>query len=64
MQPQNPVTDVCFVRSSPTDTAPRETTEHSDDGDVIGAVRFETSCAPEVQTAFDRAVATLHSFEF
>ena len=31
---------------------------------MIGAVRFETSCAPEGQAAFDRAVATLHSFEF
>lgn len=32
--------------------------------DVIGAVRFQTSCVSQVQSAFDRAVATLHSFEF
>jgi tetratricopeptide (TPR) repeat protein len=76
MQPQNPVlvtalsilSLTCASCAAPpggaSGTAPRETTEHSDDGDVIGAVRFETSCAPEVQTAFDRAVATLHSFEF
>ena len=32
--------------------------------DVVGDVRFETSCSEEVQGAFDAAVATLHSFEF
>jgi len=43
------------VPGAPTNTA---------DSDVLGAVSFETSCAAEVQDAFDRAVATLHSFEF
>lgn len=46
------------------DSAHGEATEHTADGDVIGAVRFQTSCAAEAQPAFDRAVATLHSFEF
>jgi hypothetical protein len=76
MQPKNPVfvtalsilSLTCASCAAPpgdnAGTAPGETTEHADDGDVIGAVRFETSCAPKVQTAFDRAVATLHSFEF
>ncbi len=30
----------------------------------LGTVHFETSCAPEVGVAFDRAVALLHSFWF
>ena len=32
--------------------------------DVVGNVRFETSCAEDVQDPFDDAVAMLHSFEF
>ena len=76
MQPKNPVLVTALSILSLTcascavppgdapGTAPGETTEHADDGDVIGAVRFETSCATKVQTAFDRAIATLHSFEF
>ncbi|HEX2310722.1 MAG TPA: hypothetical protein VHH91_08400, partial [Vicinamibacterales bacterium] len=30
----------------------------------LGTVHFATSCSPEVQPAFDRAVALLHSFWF
>ena len=30
----------------------------------LGRVHFETSCAPDVSAAFDRAVALLHSFSF
>jgi tetratricopeptide (TPR) repeat protein len=30
----------------------------------LGKVHFETSCAPDVEGDFDRAVALLHSFEF
>ncbi len=30
----------------------------------LGSVVFETSCAPEVQAAFNRAVALLHSFTY
>ena len=30
----------------------------------LGSVAFETSCAPEVKAAFNRAVALLHSFAF
>ena len=40
---------------------PSDTAESAD---VVGDVRFETSCAEDVQAAFDSAVATLHSFEF
>ena len=32
--------------------------------DVVGDVRFETSCDEGVKGEFDNAVATLHSFEF
>ncbi|HWM29236.1 MAG TPA: hypothetical protein VNQ14_12315, partial [Woeseiaceae bacterium] len=30
----------------------------------LGSVHFETSCAPDLQEDFNRAVALLHSFEF
>jgi tetratricopeptide (TPR) repeat protein len=30
----------------------------------LGHVHFQTSCAPDVQSRFDNAVALLHSFEF
>jgi hypothetical protein len=32
--------------------------------DKIGQVHFATSCSPEAQVHFDRAVALLHSFWF
>ena len=32
--------------------------------EALGTVRFPTSCNPEAQQEFDRAVALLHSFEF
>ena len=41
-----------------------EASESPDTADVIGAVRFETSCDGASQPACDSAVATLHSFEF
>jgi len=30
----------------------------------LGKVRFATSCQPEVQPAFERGVALLHSFAY
>jgi hypothetical protein len=33
-------------------------------GDRLGTVHFQTSCSAPVQTAFDHAMALLHSFEF
>ena len=41
--------------------APGDTTTSAD---VVGSVRFETSCDDSVTAKFDSAVATLHSFEF
>jgi hypothetical protein len=33
-------------------------------GEQLGTVRFTTSCKPDVQQPFNRAVALLHSFDF
>jgi tetratricopeptide (TPR) repeat protein len=33
-------------------------------GEQLGTVRFPTSCAPEAQQSFERALAMLHSFHF
>jgi hypothetical protein len=41
--------------------------DHPESGkppDRLGTVHFETSCSPEVEKDFDRAVALLHSFWF
>jgi hypothetical protein len=38
--------------------------QHHPTAEEVGAVRFETSCAPAVQPDIDRAVAMLHSFWF
>src|SRR3954466_1911785 len=33
-------------------------------GEKLGTVHFQTSCAPAAGAEFDRAIALLHSFEF
>lgn len=38
--------------------------DHGAPSGQLGAVHFETSCAPEVRADFDRGVALLHSFWF
>jgi tetratricopeptide (TPR) repeat protein len=38
--------------------------QHIAGGEKLGAVHFSTSCNPEAQKQFDRAVALLHSFQF
>lgn len=39
--------------------------DHAHGGhEALGEVNFQTSCAPQVQSSFDRAVALLHSFEY
>ena len=40
------------------------TNEKAEPTDVVGDIRFQTSCEDEVQGKFNRAVAMLHSFEF
>lgn len=42
----------------------RLTLGRSRGGEQLGAVSFQTSCAPAVQKTFDRAVALLHSFQY
>jgi tetratricopeptide (TPR) repeat protein len=37
---------------------------HHDADEKVGAVSFPTSCAPAVQSQFERGVALLHSFEY
>jgi hypothetical protein len=44
--------------------APADARQHDHGASRLGAVHFETSCAPAVQPEFDRAVALLHSFWF
>ena len=38
--------------------------QHVAAGERLGTVHFSTSCNPEAQKQFDRAVALLHSFQF
>ena len=39
--------------------------EHSHGShEVLGEVKFQTSCSPKIQSTFDRAAALLHSFEY
>ncbi|MHB1297367.1 MAG: hypothetical protein ACYC0B_02460 [Gemmatimonadaceae bacterium] len=38
--------------------------EHHATPERLGKVHFETTCAPAVQSQFDRGIALLHSFEF
>jgi len=62
------LTGLCLIpltfASCAESTDVEEPTNAAQPADVVGDVRFETSCASEVQGAFDAAVATLHSFEF
>lgn len=37
---------------------------HHDDGEQLGSVNFPTSCSPDVQKSFERAVALMHSFQY
>ena len=57
------VIPLAFVSCADT-TEVEAPTENAASTEVVGDVRFETSCAEEGQGAFDSAVATLHSFEF
>jgi tetratricopeptide (TPR) repeat protein len=38
--------------------------DHTHHGDALGTVHFETSCSADVNAAFTRAVALLHSFGY
>ena len=42
----------------------QEPQHHHDVDEQVGSVSFATSCAPEVQSQFERGVALLYSFEY
>jgi tetratricopeptide (TPR) repeat protein len=42
----------------------QEPQHHHDGDEELGTVSFSTSCAPAVQSQFERGVALLHSFEY
>ena len=42
----------------------QEPLHHLDTDEKLGTVSFSTSCAPAVQSQFERGVALLHSFEY
>ncbi len=42
----------------------QEPQHHHDADEKVGSVSFATSCAPEVQSQFERGVALLYSFEY
>ena len=44
--------------------ATQEPQHHHDADEKVGAVTFPTSCAPTVQSQFERGVALLYSFEY
>jgi hypothetical protein len=48
----------------PAMTSAQENHQHAAATERLGSVHFATSCRPEVQAAFDRGVALLHSFWF
>lgn len=45
-------------------SAPLAQQHQHPDGDRLGTVKFETSCAASAAAPFNRAMALLHSFEF
>jgi hypothetical protein len=55
---------VCAVVSCTAMARAQGQHEHGAPAGRIGAVHFDTSCAPAVQKEFDRGVALLHSFWF
>jgi tetratricopeptide (TPR) repeat protein len=44
--------------------AQEEEHHHHEDGEQLGSVSFPTSCSPDVQQSFERAVALMHSFQY
>jgi tetratricopeptide (TPR) repeat protein len=55
---------ICTL-SLPKDLLSAEEPQHHHDADEkVGTVSFPTSCAPAVQSQFERGVALLHSFEY
>lgn len=49
---------------APLSPSAQEPQHHHDADEKVGSVSFATSCAPKVQSQFERGVALLHSFEY
>src|SRR5882724_8535700 len=49
---------------APLSLSAQEPEHHHDVDEKLGTVSFATSCAPAVQSQFERGVALLHSFEY
>jgi tetratricopeptide (TPR) repeat protein len=49
---------------APVSFSAQEPNHHHDVDEKLGTLSFATSCAPEVQSQFERGVALLHSFEY
>jgi tetratricopeptide (TPR) repeat protein len=49
---------------APLSLSAQEPQHHHDVDEKLGTVSFATSCAPAVQSQFERGVALLHSFEY
>lgn len=49
---------------APLSHSTQEPQHHHDADEKLGTVSFPTSCAPRVQSQFERGVALLHSFEY
>src|SRR6266702_3725041 len=61
------VRSVIFISAlifAPSCFAQNEPHHHHDAGEKLGTVSFPTSCAPAVQSQFERGMALLYSFEY
>jgi tetratricopeptide (TPR) repeat protein len=55
---------VSALSLAPALLSPQEPQHHHDADEKLGTVSFPTSCAPAVQSQFERGVALLYSFEY
>jgi len=55
---------ICTLSLAPDLLSAQEPQHRHDADEKLGTVSFSTSCAPEVQSQFERGVALLHSFEY
>lgn len=65
MKPQTLTATILMSWLTIVPLAAQESHEHHHaEAEILGQVHFPVTCKPEVQTAFDRAVALLHSFGY
>jgi hypothetical protein len=55
---------ICTLLLAPELLSAQEPQHHHDADEKLGTVSFPTSCAPAVQSQFERGVALLYSFEY